>query len=140
MVRISNHKLLEELEKNSRIPYSKLARKFGVTETAIRKRIRKLEREGVIKKYTLVLDPKKLGFQTVTLIGIDTGPESFLKVLRKLEESDKVKSLWTSSGDHMILAECWFKDTKELSAFIDRLEKMHGVTKVCPAIIIEKIK
>ena len=53
MVRISNLELLRILKENSRIPFVKIAKIFGVSETAVRKRIRKLEKEGIIKKYTI---------------------------------------------------------------------------------------
>ena len=40
----------------------------------------------------------------------------------------------------MILLECWFKDSDELARFVKRLESIRGVTRVCPAIILEKLK
>jgi len=40
----------------------------------------------------------------------------------------------------MILAECVFKDSNELATFIKKIEKINGITKICPAIILDKIK
>jgi len=40
----------------------------------------------------------------------------------------------------MLLLEGWFKNTEELVKFVEELQKIKGVTKVCPAIILEKIK
>ncbi|MHA1238280.1 MAG: Lrp/AsnC family transcriptional regulator [Candidatus Odinarchaeia archaeon] len=140
MVRISNLELLKLLRENSRISFVELARHFNVSETAIRKRIRKLEQEGVIKKYTVEVDPKKIGFEVRALIGIDTEPEEYIPTLEKLKEMREVESLYSSSGDHMILIECWFKDTKELTEFVKILEAIKGIIRICPAIILEKIK
>ncbi|MGQ4832712.1 MAG: Lrp/AsnC family transcriptional regulator [Candidatus Asgardarchaeia archaeon] len=139
MVRISNFKLLKILKDNSRISYVKLAEIFGVSETAIRKRIRKLEQQGLINKYTIDLDPKKNGFE-MALIGIDTAPEKYLKIIEYLKDLDEVVSLYTTAGDHMIMAECWFESTVDLKKFIDQLEQTEGITKVCPAIVLQKIK
>lgn len=140
MVRISNFKLLKILKENSRTPYIRIAKILGVSETAVRKRIRKLEEMGIIKKYTIEIDPKKIGYNIVTLIGIDTLPEHLFSIIDKLKEMDEVISLYSSSGDHMILIESWFKNSDELSIFIKKLEKMPGIIKICPAIILEKIK
>jgi len=140
MVRISNLELLKKLRENSRVHYTQLARHFGVTETAIRKRIKKLEESGVIVKYTIDINPKKIGFESVALIGIDTKPEKYIKTIEELKRMKEVFTLCSSSGDHMILAECWFKNSKELSDFIKKIGRMDGVLKVCPAIITEKIK
>jgi Lrp/AsnC family transcriptional regulator for asnA, asnC and gidA len=140
MVRISNLELVKKLKENARISYVELAKYFGVSETAIRKRIRKLENEGVIIRYTVDVDPKKIGFAASALIGIDIKPEKYIKTIEMLKKMKEVVSLCSSSGDHMILLEYWFKDLKELSQFIKNLEKMDGITRVCPSIINEKIK
>ncbi|MCD6549712.1 Lrp/AsnC family transcriptional regulator [Candidatus Micrarchaeota archaeon] len=140
MVRISNIKLIKELMKNSRIKYVELAKMFGVTETAVRKKIHRLEEDGVIIGYTVIIDPKILGYNVDALIGLDTTPESYLNTLERLTKMDKVISVYSSSGDHMILIRVWLKDYRELSRFVRRLEGMEGVTRVCPATIIEKIK
>ena len=139
MVRISNFELLKILKENSRISYVKLAEIFGVSETAIRKRIRKLEEQGLISKYTIELDPRKNGFE-MAIIGIDTTPEKYLKIIEYLKGLKEIVSLYTSAGDHMVMAECWFKSTTELKKFVDHLEQTDGITKVCPAIVLQKIK
>ena len=53
---------------------------------------------------------------------------------------DEVVSLYSSSGDHMILIECWFRNMEELTRFVESIERIKGVTRVCPAIVLEKIK
>lgn len=140
MVRISNLDLLELLMQNSRMSFVKLARILNVSETAIRKRMRKLEQEGVIRKYTVDVDPRKIGYEINALIGIDTKPEHYIQILDKLNSNKDVISLYSSSGDHMIMLNCWFKNSKELMKFTKDLGKKEGVTKICPAIILEKIK
>ncbi|HDM89254.1 MAG TPA: Lrp/AsnC family transcriptional regulator [Candidatus Bathyarchaeota archaeon] len=140
MVRISNIKLLRILRENSRMPYLEIARILGVSETAVRKRVKRLLEEGVIRKFTVEIDPKKVGYQVVAMIGLDTKPEALISVLEMLKKLENVQSLYSSSGDHMIMMECWFKDYNELSRFIKSLEGIEGTTRICPAIILEKIK
>ena len=140
MVRFSDFELIKLLMKNSRTPYVKLGELLGVSETAIRKRVRKLEEEGVIRRYTIEVDPKKLGFKVNALIGLDTVPERFIAVIEELKAMEEVLGLYSASGDHMILLECWFKDSDELARFVKRLESIRGVSRICPAIILEKLK
>ena len=138
--KLSDFTLIKALMENARIPISELARRFGVSDTAIRKRLKKLERDGVIVRYTVEVDPKKLGFNVVAIIGIDTMPEDLLPTISKLKEMDEVIKLYTATGDHMILIECWLRDSKELERFLKKLENMKGVKYVRPAIILERIK
>ena len=140
MVRLTDLQLVKALREDSGRSHVELARIFGVTEAAIRKRIKKLQSEGVIKKFTIEVDIRKLGFEVHTLIGLDASPEKLIHVLEDLKCMDEVMSLYTSSGDHMILIECWFKNMDELSSFVKKLSSIDGVVKVCPAIILEKIK
>ncbi|MBN1896697.1 MAG: Lrp/AsnC family transcriptional regulator [Candidatus Aenigmarchaeota archaeon] len=140
MVRISNLMIIEALKKNARISYVELARRFGVTETAVRKRIRKLEEEGVIRGYTIDIDPRKLGMEVTATIGIDTTPERYIHVIDELRKMEDVRAIRRSTGDHMIMIDVWFTSSGELTEFVKMIEKLPGVTKTCPAIITDCIK
>lgn len=140
MVRISDFDLVKMLRENSKIPNVRIAERFGVTETAIRKRIRKLEEKGIIRKYTIDADPKKLGMKVEAVIGIDTKPEDYLEVIERVKGMDEVIRLCSSSGDHMMMAEVWLRDSNELRRFNRKLKSIEGVTRICPAIINERIK
>lgn len=107
----------------------------------MRKRIRKLEDDGVIKKYTIEIDPRKAGFEISAQVGIDTKPEKYIEVLENLKRMKSVSCMKTSSGDHMIIIECLFaRDSSQLADFVRKIESMEGVTRVCPSVITEKIK
>ena len=125
---------------NSRRPYVELARILGVTEAAVRKRIKRLEERKVIRRYTIDVDPKKLGYEVVGIIGLDTAPEHYLRVMEDLKKCEEVVNLYSTSGDHMLIAECWFKNSGQLSEFIKKLEQTEGVKRICPAIVLEKLK
>ncbi len=140
MVRISNLELLLALRENSRIPYVELAKRFGVSETAIRKRVRKLEHDGVITKYTIEVDTRKIGYDVNAIIGVDTKPEDYMAAIEKMKKMRDVKCMCSCSGDHMILLECWFRNSSELSRFMKKLKGVDGVTKICPALKTETIK
>jgi len=139
-MKISDIELIMLLRKNARMTYSELAKHFGVSDTAIRKRIKKLESEGVIRGYTVEVDPRKLGFNAVAIIGIDVKPEYYVSLIDELKNMKEIVSLYATTGDHMILAECWFRTSDDLARFVRKLREMEGVTRICPAIILEKIK
>jgi len=139
MVRISDIDLIRELEKDCRKPFTEIAKKFKVSEAAIRKKVKKLLKLGIIR-FSLDVDYKKLGYNYVAVIGIDVLPEHFVKIIEMLKEDKEVKELYASTGDHMILAKVVFRTNEELNEFVKRLEKNKMITKVCPAIILERLK
>ena len=54
-------RLLSLLSEDARMPFSELAKRAGHSETAVRERVKKLEREGVIIAYRMLPDYEKLG-------------------------------------------------------------------------------
>ncbi len=139
MVRISDASLLSMLEENARKTYVELAKSLGVSETAIRKKIKKLEKEGVIKKYTIVVDYQKIGY-IHAIVGVDVLPEKYFSIINYLKELSEVKSLYSSSGDHDIMVEFVVQGTEKLMEITKKIEQIEGVKRVCPALTLEKIK
>ena len=136
-----NREILGRLRNNARTPFLEIAKDLRISESTVRKRVGDMEKGGIIKKYTEIVDPSKIGYGSVAIVGIDVKAERFLNVAKKLTEYNNVKFVSTSSGDHMIMAEIWMEKSSELRDFItNTIEKMDGVTRTCPAILNERLK
>lgn len=134
-------KIIELLQKNARIPYTEIAKEVGLSEGAIRKRVDALEKKGIIKKYVAVIDPRKVGYNSITILGLDAEPTKLLSVANKVAKIKEARNVYISTGDHMIMAEIWARDGRELSEILaNKIGKIEGVKRICPAIILEKIK
>ena len=132
--------IIEMLSKNSRTSFMEVARKLKVSESTIRKRVSHLERDGVIKKYSLIVDTNKIGYENTALVGVDVVPEKYLEVGKKLAEFDEIKYAASTTGDHMFMLEILAKNSDELRAISDKLKRIDGVTRICPAIIKDTLK
>ncbi len=136
-----DHKILKFLQEDGRLTFTEIAQKLRLSESTIRKRVQSLQERGVIKKFTVEVDPAKIGLNTVAIVGIDVDPPKLLEVSQKLCEFKEIRSVATSTGDHMIMTEIWTKDGKELTKLIsEKIGPIEGVKKICPAIILEKLK
>jgi Lrp/AsnC family transcriptional regulator for asnA, asnC and gidA len=135
-----DRKIIEMLSEDARTPFTEIAKTLGVSEATVRKRVDSLEREGVIRKFTIEVDPRKLGFGSVALVGLDVEPEHFLEAAERIAGIPQVRWVATSTGDHMIMAEIWARDARELLDIVSgQIERMEGVRRVCPAIILERV-
>jgi len=47
----------------------------------------------------------------LAIIGLDVEPEHLLKVMEELESKEEVVRLYLTSGDHMLIVECWFENS-----------------------------
>ena len=136
-----NLKILKMLQEDGRLPFTKMAQKLKLSESTIRKRVQALKEKGVIKKFTIEVDPFRIGMRTVAIVGVDVDPTKLLEAAQKLCEIKEVRSVATSTGDHMIMTEIWARDGRELTKLIsEKVGSIEGVKKICPAIILEKLK
>jgi len=134
-------RILELLEEDARRSFTEMAEKLNASESSIRKRVSTLQKEGVIRKFTIKVDNTKLGLNTIAIVGIDVDSDKMLEIAQKLCDLKEVKCVATSSGDHMIMLEIWAKNGKELNRLIsEKIEGIEGVRKICPALILEKLK
>jgi DNA-binding Lrp family transcriptional regulator len=80
-------RLISELMKNSRRSDRELARVLGISQPTVGRMIRKLEKQGVIKEYTIIPDFAKLGYE---LMGITLGRYSQAVTPEQRKEAHEV--------------------------------------------------
>ncbi|CQR50203.1 MULTISPECIES: HTH-type transcriptional regulator LrpA1 [Haloferax] len=134
-------RILAVLEEDAKASYAQIADRAGVSKPTVRKYIRKLEDDGVIIGYSADVDPKKLAGQSIAMVGIDATSERYVEVTRILKELDSVEALYTSSGDHMLMAEVRAVDGDSLGDVIsDEILSIDGVTAAHPSFLQERLK
>jgi Lrp/AsnC family transcriptional regulator for asnA, asnC and gidA len=120
-----NERILAILKENSKLSTSMISRKAGVPITTVHNRIKKMCKEGIIKKYTIVLDPKKIGRPILALILInfnyklleDKNKEAFAKILH----IDGVEELFEVTGDYDLILKVRTKDIETLNEVLTKL-------------------
>ena len=137
---LKDQTILELLEKNARTSFTAIAKQLNISEAAIRKRVKKLEEKEIILGYKASVNYKKLGFSNKVIMGVDTTPKDYFKVINTLKTLSHIKNLTTSSGDHMIMFDVWVKGMKELNEYLEEINAIEGVTESCPSIIHENVK
>jgi len=137
----TEEEILSALEENAQASYAEIAKQAGVSKPTVRKYIRKLEEEGVIVGYSADVDPKKLSSQSIALVGIDVESERYVEVTRALQEIDAIESLYTSSGDHTLMAEVRAPDGDTLGGIInEEITALEGVSAAHPSFLQERLK
>jgi Lrp/AsnC family transcriptional regulator for asnA, asnC and gidA len=134
-------RILAVLEEDAQASYAEIAERAGVSKPTVRKYINRLEEEGVIVGYSADVNPKKLSSQSIALVGIDVASERYVEATRELKELDAVESLYTSSGDHMLMAEVRGPDGDAVGEIIsDQVLTIEGVEAAHPCFLQERLK
>ena len=131
-------RILELLSENARISKLRIAEELGVTEAAVRKRIKRLEEEGVILGYRTIINYRKLGM-AYSITGVEVEPDAILDVIRALRSMGSVRSIFLTSGDHDLVVEVVAKNMGELEKVHEEMKNIKGVRKVYPAIVNEVV-
>ncbi|WP_330631272.1 HTH-type transcriptional regulator LrpA1 [Halocatena halophila] len=134
-------RILSVLEEDAQASYAEIAARANVSKPTVRKYIDKLESEGVIIGYSADIDPKKLSGRSIALVGVDVESEQYVEVTRTLQERDGIEALYTSSGDHMLMAEVHAADGHAVGDIIsEQIESVDGVTAAHPTFLQERLK
>ncbi|QCC49983.1 HTH-type transcriptional regulator LrpA1 [Halapricum salinum] len=134
-------RILAVLEEDAQASYAEIADRAEVSKPTVRKYINKLEDEGVIVGYSADVDPKKLASQSIAMVGVDVESERYVEATRALREVEEIEALYTSSGDHMLMAEVRGRDGEELGDIIEEsILSIEGVTAAHPSFLQERLK
>jgi Lrp/AsnC family transcriptional regulator for asnA, asnC and gidA len=137
----TEERILSVLETDAKASYAEIAKEAGVSKPTVRKYIRKLEDDGVILGYSADVDPKKLSGQSIALVGIDVESERYVEVTQALKGLAAIESLYTSSGDHTLMAEVRAPDGDTLGEVINsKITALDGVTAAHPSFLQERLK
>ncbi|GGN81182.1 transcriptional regulator [Agrococcus terreus] len=118
--------IIAELQRDGRAPYASIAETVGLSETAIRKRVKRLTDAGVVQ-IVAVTDPMQLGFDRQAMIGIRVaGPlEPVAEALAAMQEVDYVV---ITAGSYDVLAEVVCESDAHLLELVSgRIRAIEGV-------------
>ncbi len=116
-----DEQLLNMLKDNSRLSFADIGRKIKLSPSAVRERVQKLEDVGIIKKYSIQLDNKKLGYDLEAFILLKIFPGQLVHVLKKIKNFKEIREVHRITGSQNIHLKVVLKDQLELQKLLDQL-------------------
>ena len=98
-----DRKILSELQKNGRLSSQALAEKVGLSATPCWRRVRRMERDGLIAGSVVLLDPSRVGLHVTAFAQVsleDHHPDSVFEFDRMVEELPEILECHAMSGQH----------------------------------------
>ncbi len=134
-------RLLELLAENSRTSYADLGRALNLTRGAVRDRVRALVERRVIERFTVVVDPKKVGRSVSAFFEIDVEPRHLTAVAAKLATNPDVQSVNQMTGPSTLHVHAALKDGTDLERFLrESVYSLNGITMVRSYILLRSFK
>jgi len=136
-------RILNSLQENARQTYTAVGKSLGIAHSTVYDRIKRMERHGIIKEYTAVIDAEKAGAKNIiAIMTIFTDPKQSDKVAEKLCEAPQMLEVYTSlSEELLIIAKVVAENQESLHEFIaSSVAPLPGVLRIRTSMITKKFK
>jgi Lrp/AsnC family transcriptional regulator for asnA, asnC and gidA len=133
-------KIISHLQENGRIPVAELAKKLNQPENTVRYRIERLLKNGVIRRFTALVDPRALGLNVSAAVMFKVDPKKLDQLLEKLTSMKDVTNIYQLSGEWDLIAVVFAKDIQDLHERVEELRRAEGVKEMNVMITTRVIK
>lgn len=135
--------LISLLREDGRMSVLELSKRLGIGRATVRQRMDRLEKSGVIRKYTVDLDEGKVGesYAAIVLIAFMPGFVSQREVARRIAGLRGVSELHLISGPWDMIAKIQASSVEEIGRIvIDQLRSIEGVSRTETCSIFSSVK
>jgi len=133
-------RILRNLLVDARQSARQLALKLGISTVTVLSRIKKLEKEKIIKGYTTIIDHEKIGYSLTAIIEIMAKNDKIIGIEEEISKFENVCGVYdiTGSTDTIIVAK--FKERNELSKFVKALAVIPNVENTITHVVLNTAK
>jgi DNA-binding Lrp family transcriptional regulator len=137
-------KILDELQRNAKLTNAELAQRVNLSPSPCLKRVKRLEKSGLIRDYVALLDPMCLGLNLNVFVFISLKAQS-RELLHEFESRvashEEVMECYLMTGEEDYLLRVAVPDVSALERFIvDKLSPMPEVEKIRSSIALKQVR
>lgn len=137
-MRDKDRQLIDLLRANAREPAASLARKLGLARSTVQERITRLEKDGVIRGYTLRLSDEATTNRIRAIVMIATDLKRADRTTIELKKIPEVRMLSAVSGTYDLVATVEAETPARMDAVLDRIGNSHGVDRTVTSIVLSE--
>ncbi|WP_456329403.1 winged helix-turn-helix transcriptional regulator [Archaeoglobus sp.] len=129
--------ILSELVKDARKTLSELAEMLDMSISSIHKRVKKLEKEGVIERYTVIVNPDMFDTVTAFLLVSAENPE---KIFNNIKSINGVVEVYKALGNFNMVIKVRSNDLDRIGEITSKISSMEGVMMVECIVTTRRLK
>jgi DNA-binding Lrp family transcriptional regulator len=130
-----DRQIIKTLKDDARAGYADIGNKIGLSEGAVRKRIKTLTDEGTIKKFTVKVNTTE-GAQAITLLATNpTYPTQ--EVAKVIQTIPNIETIYEVTGEYDIITVITGHNVTEVNECIEKIRSIEGITKTNTMIVLK---
>jgi DNA-binding Lrp family transcriptional regulator len=134
-------KILEELKKDGRMSYNDISKAVDRTEATVRRRVKSMVKEGVIKNFTIDYAVNNSKEVTRATIKIEPDFKQMKSILSQLREIDEITDIWRLSGECGLFIKIEIPTIEDFNPLIEgKISTIDGIKIVETCFITDVIK
>ena len=133
-----DEKIIKILQNDARKPFVEIANTIGLSESAVRRRIKNLTDNNIIKKFTIEINNSEKT-SAITLISVASSSDTST-VTSKLLNLEGVDVVYEITGQYDIAAIISAPAISEINSYIDEVRKIEGVSDTNTVMILKTLK
>ena len=132
--------IVSQLQYDGRKPYTEIAAELGVTEGAVRRRVKRMIDQGVLQIVGIV-EPQFLEWNAAGMIGVSVQAGQVEKVGEQIAQFPEVTYLFMASGGFDLFVEVYCRDREHFVSFLsNKLQQIPGVERTESFMILKMFK
>lgn len=136
----NDERILKNLLVDARLSARQLGLKLGMSTVTILSRIKKLEKEKIIKGYTALIDHEKLGYTLTAIIEIIAKKDKIIDIETELAKIENVCGVYDITGNTDTLVIAKFKSRNELSEFVKGIASIQNIENTITHVVLNTAK
>jgi DNA-binding Lrp family transcriptional regulator len=128
--------LLSALQKEGRLRLEDLARKVELAPSSVHDRLRRLERDGVIRRWTIEVAPEALGLTLSALVGV-TASRPCSELIETLLRIPEIEECCSVAGRLSFIVKLRATSSEHLLALSERLRRIEGIESVETTVVLK---
>ena len=136
----TDRRIIEVLERDARTSLRGIAEEVGVSLGTVSNRVKKLEDNGVIKDYRVILDSEKVGWNLNVVIGLRIQKGRLIEIQEKIARDNRVYGVYDVTGefDSMVIARA--VDRSDLDDLSKNVLSVDGVVRSVTHLVLNTVK
>ena len=132
--------ILNSLISDSRLSYREIAKQVDVSVATVMNRVNRLTREGIIKRYTTVIDYDKISYDVEVLIEVRISKGKLFQVEKEIAHHPNVFGVYDLTGDFDAAILARFKTRRNMDEFLKKIQTYDFVERTNTRLILNTIK
>jgi DNA-binding Lrp family transcriptional regulator len=135
-----DQRIVALLRENARRSFSDIGQHVHLSAPAVKRRLDRLERDGVVLGYTAIVDPQAFGWHAEAFVDLYCeGSMPGASIKRAVEREPGVVSAHTVAGEASALLHVMAQDTKRLELTLERIRGTQGVIRTVTEVVLSTL-